>query len=135
MLYLQTLALVRMVAAFCSGGLVDIGPTVSAVRGEAGGCPAASYFLLLRQKKVAKEKATPGSSPFGFPALLANAGRCGTRARGCSTRKDWGGARPQTVLADYPRICSAARRLSWGPDPFATAHAYSCHPGAGRDPI
>jgi len=25
----------------------------------AGGCPAASYFLLLRQKKVAKEKATP----------------------------------------------------------------------------
>jgi hypothetical protein len=25
----------------------------------AGGCPAASYFLLLRQNKVAKEKATP----------------------------------------------------------------------------
>jgi dGTP triphosphohydrolase len=24
----------------------------------AGGCPAASYFLLLRQKKVTKEKAT-----------------------------------------------------------------------------
>ena len=25
----------------------------------AGGCPAASHFLLLRQKKVTKEKATP----------------------------------------------------------------------------
>ena len=24
----------------------------------AGGCPVASYFLLLRQKKVTKEKAT-----------------------------------------------------------------------------
>ena len=48
---------------------------------DAGGSPAASHFLLLRQKKVTQEKATPGSSPFGFPALLANAGRCGTRAR------------------------------------------------------
>jgi hypothetical protein len=26
-----------------------------------GGCPAASHFLLLRQKKVTKEKATPTS--------------------------------------------------------------------------
>ncbi len=25
-----------------------------------------AYFLLLRQKKVAKEKATPGAAPFGF---------------------------------------------------------------------
>jgi hypothetical protein len=25
----------------------------------AGGCPAASYFLLSRQKKVTQEKATP----------------------------------------------------------------------------
>ena len=30
----------------------------------AGGCPAASYFLLLRQKKVTKEKATlPSPKP------------------------------------------------------------------------
>jgi hypothetical protein len=37
----------------------------------AGGCPAASYFLLLRQNKVAKEKATPVCRPLrGFPALL-----------------------------------------------------------------
>ena len=49
---------------------------------DAGGCPAASPFLLLRQKKVTKEKATPGSSALtGYPALLTNAGRCGTRAR------------------------------------------------------
>ena len=31
----------------------------------AGGCPAASDFLLLRQKKVTKEKATPLRHPFG----------------------------------------------------------------------
>ena len=31
---------------------------------QAGGCPAASYFLLLRQKQVTKEKATlPSSKP------------------------------------------------------------------------
>ena len=54
---------------------------------EAGGCPAARYFLLLRQKKVPKEKATPGSSPFGFPALLTNAGRCGTRGSNLRVRK------------------------------------------------
>ena len=34
---------------------------------DAGGCPAASYFLLLRQKKVTKEKATRRSRPFGVP--------------------------------------------------------------------
>ena len=39
-----------------------------------------AYFLLLRQKKVAKEKATPGSAPFGFLALLGTPGGCGTRA-------------------------------------------------------
>ena len=31
----------------------------------AGGCPAASYFLLLRQKKVTKEKATLLRHPYG----------------------------------------------------------------------
>jgi len=31
-----------------------------------GGCPTASYFLLLRQKKVAKEKATPDDVGFEF---------------------------------------------------------------------
>src|SRR5271168_3722097 len=37
----------------------------------AGGCPAASHFLFLRQKKVTKEKATQVRRPFGLP--------CGTR--------------------------------------------------------
>ena len=52
-----------------------------------------AYFLLLRQKKVAKEKATPGFAPgyAGFPALLGAGGGYGTRAYG-----------PQTVLALFP---------------------------------
>ena len=58
-------------------------------------------FLLLRQKKVAKEKATPryavGSAD--FPALLVEPGGCGTR-----------GYAPQTVLANFPRLASVARR-------------------------
>ena len=35
----------------------------------AGGSPAASYFLLLRQKKVAKEKATPVCRRFAVPCV------------------------------------------------------------------
>ena len=52
-----------------------------------------AYFLLLRQKKVAKEKATPGyaAGVAGSPALLDAGGGCGTRAYG-----------PQTVLALFP---------------------------------
>jgi hypothetical protein len=53
----------------------------------------ASYFLLLRQKKVSKEKATPGCA-VGYadsPALLGTGGGCGTR--GCAS---------QTVLALFP---------------------------------
>src|ERR1700733_8320662 len=37
----------------------------------AGGSPAASHFLLSRQEKVTKEKATQVRRPFGLP--------CGTR--------------------------------------------------------
>ncbi len=60
-------------------------PLLSALR--------ASHFLLLRQKKVSKEKATPGYAVgcADSPALLAAGGRCGTRAFG-----------PQTVLALFP---------------------------------
>jgi hypothetical protein len=68
---------------------------------------ARAYFLLLRQKKVAKEKATPGYA-VGYadcPALLEGPGGCGTR--GCA---------PQTVLADSPRPFSVARRFTWGPE-------------------
>ena len=52
-----------------------------------------AYFLLLRQKKVAKEKATPGyaAGVAGSPALLDAGGGCGTR-----------GFAPQTVLALFP---------------------------------
>ena len=67
-----------------------------------------AYFLLLRQNKVAKEKATPAYA-VGFAdclALLEAPGGCGTRL-GC--------AKPQTVLADFPRPFSAAQRFRWGP--------------------
>ncbi len=67
-----------------------------------------AYFLLLRQNKVAKEKATPAYA-VGFAdslVLLEAPGGCGTRL-GC--------AKPQTVLADCPRPFSAAQRFRWGP--------------------
>src|SRR3989338_9590208 len=35
----------------------------------AGGSPAASHLLLLRQKKVTEEKATPVCRPCGVPSL------------------------------------------------------------------
>jgi len=41
----------------------------------AGGSPAAGYFLLLRQKKVTKEKATPIRHPFGIPCVARLARR------------------------------------------------------------
>ena len=45
------------------------------VRWVAGACPAASYFLLLAQKKVTKEERHPLPRPLqGFSALLAKAG-------------------------------------------------------------
>ena len=42
----------------------------------------ASYFLLLSQKKVTKEKATPYRL---FPVMIQKAGRCGTRAFSAQT--------------------------------------------------
>jgi len=79
-------------------------PGVSEASGSAP--DARAYFLLLRQKKVAKEKATPGYAVgcADFPALLDGPGGCGTR-----------GYAPQTVLADCPRPVSVARRSTWGP--------------------
>ena len=58
-----------------------------------GSALRASHFLLLRQKKVSKEKATPGYAVgyADFPVLLDAGGGCGTR--GCA---------PQTVLALFP---------------------------------
>ena len=71
-----------------------------------------AYFLLLRQKKVAKEKATPGSAPFGSLALLGAPG-------------GWlNSPAAQTTPAEYPRPACVAQRLSWGPEK---------HPQATRD--
>jgi hypothetical protein len=64
---------------------------------------ARAYFLLLRQKKVAKEKATPGSAPFGFLALLGGPGGL------------LNSPAAQTTQAEGPRPACVAQRLSWGP--------------------
>ncbi len=73
---------------------------------------ARAYFLLLRQKKVAKEKATPGYAVgcADFPALLATGGRCGTR--GCA---------PQTVLALFPPAAALLGAPHGGPKGVAGA--------------
>jgi hypothetical protein len=65
-------------ASICSG--VDCALTRGVLGREF--VPQPRYFLLLRQKKVSKEKATRRSRPplrYGFPVLLAQCGRCGTR--------------------------------------------------------
>jgi hypothetical protein len=60
-----------------------------------------AYFLLLRQKKVAKEKATPGYAVgcADSPALLEACGGCGTRA----------------TPSDSPRPCPPASALLGAP--------------------
>jgi hypothetical protein len=71
-----------------------------------------AYFLLLRQKKVAKggvhrlrsKKATPRSAPLRG-SLRYSAGRAAAEL----------GLRPQTVLADCPRPACVAQRLPRGP--------------------
>ena len=62
-----------------------------------------AYFLLLRQKKVAKEKATPGAAPCGFLPLL---GRPGGLLNSPSA---------QTTQAEGPRHSCVAQRLPRGP--------------------
>ena len=51
----------------------------------AGGSPAAGYFLLLRQKKVPKEKATPVYRPCGVPEKNRN--QAGLRNSHCVLRQ------------------------------------------------
>src|SRR6185369_17224684 len=83
-----------------------------------------AYFLLLRQKKVAKEKATPGFAVgcADFPALLATGGGCGTR-----------GYAPQTVLALFPpaaALLGAAHgdpRGNTKPGPKHHSHKLTCN--------
>src|SRR5450759_4817066 len=63
----------------------------------AGGRPAASHFLLLRQNKVTKEKATPVCRPCGVPSI--------SRKQAGLRNSTWRGAHPaphsgtRTVLA------------------------------------
>ena len=91
-----------------------------------------AYFLLLRQKKVAKEKATPGAAPFGFLALLGKPGGCGTRA----TPSDSPRRLPPAFLrcsalstgtpkASMPDLCAAKNDFRGQPD--KTAKNETCH--------
>jgi hypothetical protein len=56
--------------------VLDTGPSGFRVVSftDAGGSPAASHFLLLRQKKVSKEKATHCIAPSGFPKFRTGNG-------------------------------------------------------------
>src|SRR5271168_4072593 len=83
----------------------------------AGGCPAASHFLLLRQEKVTKEKATQVRRPFGLP--------CGTRPKG--PLRNSPSARAQTVLADVSLSVSVPRRTHRGIS-NSLSHAFSPTP-------
>jgi hypothetical protein len=53
----------------------------------AGGRPAASYFLLLHQNKVTKEKATPACRPYGVPSI--------SRKQAGLRNSTWRGAHPR----------------------------------------
>jgi len=83
-----------------------LGALCAVVAETLGSAPdARADFLLLRQKKVAKEKATPRYAVgfADFPALLAKPGGCATR-----------GFAPQTVLADFSQLACVARRCTRG---------------------
>jgi hypothetical protein len=64
-----------------------------------------AYFLLCGQKKVAKEKATPGSAPGKPGSLRYSAGRAACLNSPAA----------QTRQADCPRPACVAQRLSRGP--------------------
>src|SRR6267154_747581 len=65
---------------FEKGGLRGICLSAGKIKiNFAGGCPAASHFLLLRQKKVTKEKATQVRRP--LRAALRNGGLTGRFAK------------------------------------------------------
>ena len=49
-----------------------------------GGSPTAGYFLLLRQKKISKEKATLPYRPAGSFGRAIKLGSCGTRTTCCA---------------------------------------------------
>src|SRR5207247_8964266 len=78
----------------------------------AGGSPAATHFLLLRQKKVSKEKATAKPLPAvgGFPNV-AGASRVGKQTRCAQTSfptiPDW----------HPPHLATSQRRTRQKPTP------------------
>ncbi len=95
---------------------------------------ARAYFLLLRQKKVAKEKATPWSTPryAGFLALLGRPGGwpnsplCGsdmasrkppTRLRCSASSKGKGKALPNRRTAKKLNTTIAPRHQNFAPPP------------------
>ena len=61
-----------------------------------GGSPTASHFLLLRQKKVTQEKATPIRHPFGVPCV-ARLVRLPHKLARSATRP-----RAQTYSSEFP---------------------------------
>ena len=65
----------------------------------------AAYFLLLRQKKVSKEKATPGLAP-GVARFLALLGEPGGWRNSPAA---------QAAPAKIPRLACVAQRRSRGP--------------------
>jgi len=79
----------------------------------------ASYFLLLRQKKVSKEKATPGSASGCARSLALLDGPGG-----------WlNSPAAQTTPADCTRPACVAQRLSRGPEthPCSSGAPHFCH--------
>ena len=86
---------------------------------------ARAYFLLLRQKKVAKEKATPGYAVgcADSPALLETGGGCGTLATPSNS--------PRPFSAGF----SVARRSTRGPRSVSQRTGYQefeCHGQPGK---
>jgi len=94
------------------------------VRQHAGGCPAATHFLLLRQKKVSKEKATPLSASL----------RCATGNLRCSVQPGPGSNSPsaQTVARpdpSGPALLGASRR-GWEQGGVLVARCATLHGGS-----
>ncbi len=84
---------------------------------------ARAYFLLCGQKKVAKEKATPGSAPLRG-SLRYSAGRSACQNSPAA----------QTRQADRPRPACVAQRLSRGPKGVSALSAIEKSACCGRPP-
>jgi hypothetical protein len=93
-----------------------------------------AYFLLLRQKKVAKEKATPGAAPFGFLAPLGRPGGLLNSPAAQTTQAE--GPRPACVAQRLPRgpqrrprWTDVAQRIDFHGQPEKAAKNEICHSG------